>query len=121
MESDDEGRASAVNRLATEGLARAQDEPRNVARTCRHFGISRKAFYKWKRRYDRARRRRPVRPAADAAPVAARHAAEVVSKILYLRQHYHFGPGRIAAYLQAVSPGLDRGLVRASDLGASTA
>ena len=25
---------------------------------------------------------------------------EVVSKILYLRQHYHFGPGRIADYLQ---------------------
>ena len=25
---------------------------RNVARTCRHFGISRKTFYKWKRRYD---------------------------------------------------------------------
>ena len=27
-------------------------------------------------------------------------AREVVSKILYLRQHYHFGPGRIAAYLK---------------------
>src|SRR5688572_14353868 len=27
-------------------------------------------------------------------------AREVVSKILYWRQHYHFGPGRIAAYLQ---------------------
>jgi hypothetical protein len=26
-------------------------------------------------------------------------ACEVVSKILYLRQHYHFGAGRIAAYL----------------------
>ena len=26
-------------------------------------------------------------------------AREVVSKILYLRQHYHFGPARIAAYL----------------------
>jgi hypothetical protein len=26
-------------------------------------------------------------------------AREVVSKILYLRQHYHFGAGRIAAYL----------------------
>jgi transposase InsO family protein len=27
-------------------------------------------------------------------------AREVVSKILYLRQHYHFGAGRIAAYLR---------------------
>lgn len=25
---------------------------RSVARACRHFGISRQAFYKWKRRYD---------------------------------------------------------------------
>jgi transposase InsO family protein len=27
--------------------------PRNVARTCRHFGISRRAFYKWKRRFEK--------------------------------------------------------------------
>jgi putative transposase len=26
---------------------------RNVARTCRHFGISRQTFYRWKRRFDR--------------------------------------------------------------------
>ena len=25
----------------------------NVARTCRHFGISRQTFYCWQRRYDR--------------------------------------------------------------------
>jgi transposase len=71
----------------------------NVARTCRHFGISRKSFYKWKRRLaehgqaglgDRAR-------APDCSPGATPQ--EVVSKILYLRQHYHFGAGRIAAYL----------------------
>src|SRR5438876_5039509 len=24
----------------------------NVARTCRHFGISRQTFYRWQRRYD---------------------------------------------------------------------
>ncbi len=28
------------------------DEPRQVARTCRHFGISRTAFYRWKRWFD---------------------------------------------------------------------
>jgi len=32
------------------------------------------------------------------SPRATAH--EVVSKILYLRQHYHFGAGRIAAYLR---------------------
>jgi transposase len=71
----------------------------NVARVCRRFGISRKSFYKWKRRRaehgdaglcDRARTPR-------RSPRAT--AREVVSKILYLRQHYHFGAGRIAAYL----------------------
>src|SRR5260370_41020227 len=25
----------------------------NAARTCRHFGISRQTFYRWKRRFDR--------------------------------------------------------------------
>ena len=33
-------------------LQRAGEASRNVARTCRHFGISRQAFYKWKRRCD---------------------------------------------------------------------
>jgi putative transposase len=27
-------------------------QSRNVARTCRHFGISRQTFYRWQRRYD---------------------------------------------------------------------
>jgi transposase-like protein len=31
-------------------LQQAADEL-NVARVCRHFGISRKSFYKWKRRH----------------------------------------------------------------------
>jgi len=29
----------------------ASDMPRSVAQTCRHFGLSRKTFYKWKARY----------------------------------------------------------------------
>ena len=75
-------------------------EARNIARTCRHFGISRQAFYRWKRRFDAHgeaglwdRSTRPHRSPMAIAP-------EVVSKILYLRQHYHFGPGRIADYLR---------------------
>src|SRR3954468_3276432 len=72
----------------------------NVARVCRRFGISRKSFYKWKRRHaehgdaglcDRAR---APRCSPRATPIT------VISKILYLRQHYHFGPSRIAAYLK---------------------
>ena len=72
---------------------------KNVARVCRRFGISRKSFYKWKRRQaehgDAGLCDRPRTP--KRSPRAT--AREVVSKILYLRQHYHFGPGRIAAYL----------------------
>jgi transposase len=78
----------------------AQDEPRQVARTCRHFGISRTAFYRWKRRFDELGEAglgdRPRTP--HRSPRATSSA--VVSKILYLRQQYHFGPGRIAAYLE---------------------
>ena len=33
-------------------LREASVAPRNVAQTCRHFGLSRKAFYKWKARYE---------------------------------------------------------------------
>jgi transposase InsO family protein len=81
-------------------LQRAEDEGRSVARTCRHFGISRKTFYKWKKRYaahvaaglcDRPR-------APHGSPRAT--PPEVVSKILYLRERYHFGPRRIADYLR---------------------
>ena len=72
----------------------------NVARVCRRFGISRKSFYKWKRRHaeggDASLCDRP--PTPHASPHAT--ARDVVSKILYLRQHYHFGAGRIAAYLR---------------------
>lgn len=81
-------------------LQRAATGSRNVAPTCRHFGISRKTSYKWKRRHveygDAAlcdRSRRPHR-SPRATP------KEVVSKILYLRQNYHFGPGKIADYLK---------------------
>jgi transposase InsO family protein len=71
----------------------------NVAATCRYYGISRPTFYKWLRQYeefgeeglrDRSSRPRTCPHQTDA---------EVVSKIVYLRQHYHFGPAKIAMYL----------------------
>ena len=79
-------------------LLQAAGDAGNVARTCRHFAISRKTFYKWRQRYHEhgdiglADRARAPRHSPRATPV------EVVSKILYLRQHYHFGPGKIADY-----------------------
>jgi transposase InsO family protein len=81
-------------------LRQASYMPRSVAQSCRHFGLSRKIFYKWKARYKSRgeaglcdRPRIPLR-SPRATP------REVVSKILYLRQHYHFGAGRIADYLR---------------------
>jgi transposase len=75
----------------------------NVARVCRRFGLSRKSFYKWKQRHaehgDAGLSDRPHAP--HRSPRAT--APDVVSKILSLRQHYHFGAGRIAGYLATSS------------------
>ena len=72
----------------------------NAARVCRRFGISRKSFYKWKRRHaehgDAGLCDRPRTPRSSPRGTAR----DVIGKILYLRQHYHFGPGRIADYLK---------------------
>jgi transposase-like protein len=32
-------------------IREANELPRGVAQTCRHFGLSRKTFYKWRARY----------------------------------------------------------------------
>src|SRR6185437_609082 len=69
-------------------------------KTCRHFGISRNTFYKWIRRYESLgeaglcnRSKRPHRSPRSTPE-------DVVSKILYLRQNYHFGPSKISDYLR---------------------
>ena len=81
-------------------IREAVSSSRNIAPTCRRFGISRQAYYRWTRRFDAhgeaglwGRSSRPNRSPTATPP-------EVVSKILYLRQHYHFGPGKIADYLR---------------------
>jgi transposase len=81
-------------------LQHASGENRTVSQTCRFFGISRKTYDKWANRW----RTHGDAGLADRARVARRFPratpATVVSKILYLRQHYHFGAGRIADYLR---------------------
>jgi transposase len=88
----------AKRRLAI--LRHAEEITGNVSLTCRYYGISRQVFYKWRRRYDEhgldGLRDRSKRP--QVSPNATR--TEVVGKIIYLRQHYHFGPARIAMYLK---------------------
>ena len=86
----------AKRRLAI--LRHAEEITGNVALTCRYYGISRQCYYSWYRRYQaegvdglRDRSRRPL-----VSPRATQ--AEVVGKIIYLRQHDHFGPAKIAMY-----------------------
>jgi transposase-like protein len=33
-------------------LRQATESPQSVARACRHFGLSRQEFYKWKKRFE---------------------------------------------------------------------
>lgn len=81
-------------------IRHAEEVTQNVAKTCRYFGFSRTAFYKWYERYQKCgeeglkdRSHRPLR-----SPRAAR--SDIVAKIVYLRQNYHFGPWKIKMYLR---------------------
>jgi transposase InsO family protein len=89
---------TATHRLAI--LRHAEEVSSNVSRTCRYYGITRQSFYKWRRRSEtlgeaglRERSSRPRR-----SPRAT--STEIVGKIIYLRQQYHFGPLKIAMYLK---------------------
>jgi transposase InsO family protein len=86
------------HRLAV--LKHCEEVTGNVAATCRYYGISRTLFYKWRRRYeeigpaglaDRSRRPKTSPQATDP---------EIVGRIIYLRQNYHFGPMKISMYLK---------------------
>jgi transposase len=88
----------AKRRLAI--IRHAQEVTGNVALTCRYYGISRQTYYQWYRRYQakgldglRDRSKRP-----RSCPHATH--TEVVAKIVYLRQSYHFGPAKIQMYLK---------------------
>jgi putative transposase len=73
----------------------------NVARTCRHFGISRQSFYRWQRRYDpmnlstlegRSHRPHRRRQPTWSAPLAER--------VLALRQRYpRWGKDKLAVLI----------------------
>ena len=86
------------HRLAV--LQHAEEVTGNVAMTCRYFGITRQTFYVWKRRYDELGEEglKPLSKRPKVSPRATH--VDVVGKILYLRQNYHFGPGKISMYLK---------------------
>ena len=96
--TDREKDRNAARQLAI--IRHAQEVTGNVAKTCRYYGITRQAYYKWLRRYEEggleALRDRSSRP--HESPTATN--AEVIGKIVYLRRSYHFGPHKIAMYLK---------------------
>lgn len=85
------------HRLAV--LRHADEISMNVAATCRHYGITRQTFYTWDKRYrlEGASGLRERSKAPKFSPRAT--SSEVVGKIIYLRQNYHFGPQKISMYL----------------------
>ena len=72
----------------------------NVAKTARHFGISRQGYYKWKKAYDEFGEAGLINKKPCPVNMALRTPAEIEEKIVLLRTTYHFGPKRIAWYLE---------------------
>jgi len=72
----------------------------NVLKTCRHFGVSRSNFYLWRAAYRRQGNAGLVRKKPIARSHPNQTPAEVVEKVLYLRQKYHLGPIRIVWYMR---------------------
>jgi transposase len=71
----------------------------NVAATCRYYRIRRPCYYGWLRRFEadglEGLKDRSQRP--HHSPRATK--TDIVEKIIWLRQHYHLGPAKIAMYL----------------------
>lgn len=72
----------------------------NVAQTCRYYGITRPTYYRWYNRYlkdgEAGLKDRSKRP--HVSPRSTKK--EIREKIIYLRQHYYFGPSKIQMYLK---------------------
>ena len=86
-------------RLRLEIIKHAEEVTGNISKTCRYFGISRQTFYKWVRRYKKQgeiglsdQSKRP-HTSPRSTP------SDIVSKILYLRKIYYFGPEKISNYM----------------------
>lgn len=88
----------AKHKLAV--LRHVEEVSGSVAATCRYFGITRTAYYMWRKRYEEE----GFEGLKDRSSVPHRSpnatSAEVVEKIRWLRQQYHFGPHKIAMYLK---------------------
>ena len=81
-------------------ILRHAEETRNIAMTCRYFGISREIFYQWKRTYAAKDDAGLINSKPCPENQKLRVPADIEEKILYLRQTYHLGAMRISWYLE---------------------
>lgn len=95
-----------MNRKAQQDISRKlkvlnyAEEIGNISKTCRYFGICRETFYKWKRAYAAHGESGLVNNKPCPENHKLRIPKEIEEKILYLRQHYHFGPDMIVWHLE---------------------
>jgi transposase InsO family protein len=72
----------------------------NISKKCRHYGISRETFYKWKRSLE-AHGEQALK---NSKPCPENHKLrtpkETEEKILHIRRTYHLGAQRISWYMQ---------------------
>lgn len=72
----------------------------NDSKVCREWAVPRSTFYRWKQAFAE----QGIEGLIPRRPIAKRHPRqlppEVIEKILYLRKNYHFGPQRIAWYME---------------------
>lgn len=85
-------------------------EIKNVSKACRHFGVSRETYYKWKRDYERYGEKALINSKPCPQNPKIRVAESIEDLILHLRTTYHLGQLRISWYLKRyhgikVSPG----------------
>ena len=88
----------AHHRLAI--IRHVEEVSGNVSATCRYYGISRPTYYTWLPRYEKEGLKGLEDRSSTPHHMPTATPAEVVEKILWLRQQYHFGPEKISMYLQ---------------------
>ena len=71
----------------------------NISKACRHFGISRQSYYRWKKALQENGQAGLINSKPCPKNPRLRTPPEIEGKILHLRKTYHLGPIRIAWYL----------------------
>jgi transposase InsO family protein len=71
----------------------------NVSKKCRHYGISRETYYKWKRTFEAHGEQALVNSKPCPENHKLRTPKPIEEKILHIRRNYHLGAQRIGWYL----------------------